>query len=165
MSLFLTDPRLPLLRLQEFTEVSISVMRTSGQLRLRIGLPEPFAMLNTDIGGLHGGFLTTDENGQRLFALTTSGLTVLQLSNVPLGIGTLSPSTGPASGGIIVTVRGSGFQNGMKATLGGKSIAVALRDVDTLVFTTPSMNAAPQQLALTNPDGESVSLDAAFLAQ
>jgi len=42
--------------------------------------------------GLHGGFLTTDENGQRLFALTTSGLAIVQLAGIPLGIGTLSPS-------------------------------------------------------------------------
>jgi DNA-binding beta-propeller fold protein YncE len=57
----------------------------SGQLRLRVYLPEAFAMLNTDVDGLHGGFLTTDENGQRLFALTTSGLSIVQLADVPPG--------------------------------------------------------------------------------
>jgi hypothetical protein len=55
-------------------------------------------MLNTDVDGLHGGFLTIDENGQRLFALTTNGLTIVQLANVPLGIGTLTPSSGSAAG-------------------------------------------------------------------
>lgn len=38
----------------------------NGQLRLRLYRSEPFAMLNSDVDGLHGGFLTTDENGQRL---------------------------------------------------------------------------------------------------
>ncbi|MGB7498101.1 MAG: IPT/TIG domain-containing protein [Candidatus Acidiferrum sp.] len=137
----------------------------SGQLRLRVYLPEPFAMLNTDIDGLHGGFLTTDENGQRLFALTTSGLSILQLANVPLGIGTLAPSFGSASGGTGVTVRGSGFQTGIKATLGGKSMTVTLTDMNTLTFTTPAVSEGPQQLILTNADGESVTLDAAFIAQ
>lgn len=33
----------------------------NGQLRLRVYLPEPFAMLNTDVDGPHGGFLATDE--------------------------------------------------------------------------------------------------------
>jgi hypothetical protein len=70
----------------------------SGRLHLRIYLPEPFAMLSTDIDGLHGSFLTTDENGEYLFAPTTSGLTVLQLANVPLGIGSLSPASGAAAG-------------------------------------------------------------------
>jgi len=66
----------------------------SGRLRLRVYLPEPFAMLSTDVDGLHGAFSTVDENGQRLFALTTSGLSVLQLSSVPLGIGTVIPARG-----------------------------------------------------------------------
>ncbi len=137
----------------------------SGQLRLRVYLPEPFAMLNADVDGLHGGFLTTDENGQRLFALTTNGLTIVQLANVPLGIGTLTPSSGSATGGAIVNVRGSGFQSGITATVGGKSATVTLTDMNTLALTTPAMTPGPQQLVLTNSDGESVSLDAAFQAQ
>jgi hypothetical protein len=36
----------------------------NGRLLLRVYLPEPFAMLSTDIDGLHGSFLTADENGQ-----------------------------------------------------------------------------------------------------
>jgi hypothetical protein len=134
----------------------------NGQLRLRVYLPEPLAMLNTDVDGLPGVFLTTDENGQRLFALTTSGPTILQLANVPLGIGTLSPAAGPASGGTNITLRGSGFQNGIQATLGGNLAAVTLKDMNTLTLTSPASAAGPQQLVLTNPDGESVSLDALF---
>src|SRR6266852_3440783 len=41
----------------------------SGALRLRIFLPQQFL---TDVDGLHGSFLATDENGQRLFAITSS---------------------------------------------------------------------------------------------
>lgn len=137
----------------------------SGRLRLRIYLPEPFAMLSTDIDGLHGCFLTTDENGVYLFALTTSGLTVLQLANVPLGIGSLSPSSGTAAGGTSITIRGSGFLSSTKATLGGKSANVTFKDMNTLLMTTPALSAGPQQLLLTNPDGETVSLDAALVAQ
>lgn len=137
----------------------------NGQLRLRIYLPEPFATLNTDIDGLHGGFLTTDENGQRFFALTTSGLTILQLANVPLGIGTLTPAVGSAAGGVIVTLRASGLVNGTKVTLGGKSANVTWKDGNTLRFAAPATTPGLQRLVLTNPDGETVSLDAAFLAQ
>jgi len=137
----------------------------SGRLRLRVYLPEPFAMLNTDVDGLHGAFLTVDEKGQRLFALTTSGLTVLKLAGVPLGIGTLTPARGPSGGGTAVTLSGSGFQSGLTATLGGKSLTVSFKDINTLTFTTPALNSGAQELVLTNPDGETVSLDAAFLAQ
>jgi hypothetical protein len=56
----------------------------------------------TAVDGLHGSFFATDENGQRLFAITSSdgtprnaALTVVQLAAVPLGIGTISPTTAP----------------------------------------------------------------------
>ncbi|MGB2677148.1 MAG: IPT/TIG domain-containing protein [Candidatus Acidiferrum sp.] len=137
----------------------------SGRLRLRIYLPEPFAMLSADVDGLHGNFLTTDENGEYLFALTTSGLTVIQLASMPLGIGSLSPASGAAAGGTSITIRGSGFQSSTKATLGGKSANVTFKNANTLLMTTPVLSAGPQQLILSNPDGESVSLDAAFVAQ
>jgi IPT/TIG domain len=137
----------------------------SGRLRLRVYLPEPFAMLSTDVDGLHGTFLSVDENGQRLFALTTSGLSVLQLSSVPLGIGTVTPVAGPSAGGTSLTIRGSGIQSGTTATLGGKTLAAVFKDKNTLTFTTPALTTGAQQLVLTNPDGESVSLDAAFVAQ
>jgi hypothetical protein len=136
----------------------------SGQLRLRIFLPEPLAMLSSDIDGLHGGFLTVDENGQRMFALTTSGLTIVQLADVPLGIGSLTPESGPAAGGTTITIRGSGFQSGIKATIGGKAAAVTFKDMNTLTFVAPPVSVGAQRIVLTNPDGEGVSLDAAFLA-
>jgi hypothetical protein len=137
----------------------------SGRLRMRLYLPEPLAMLSTDVDGLHGTFLAVDENGQRLFALTTSGVSVLQLASVPLGIGTVAPGAGPAAGGTSLTIRGSGFQSGTMATLGGKVVTVNFKDKNTLTFTTPALTSGAQQLVLTNPDGESVSLDAAFVVQ
>jgi len=47
---------------------------------------------------------------------------------------------------------------------GGKTVSVAFKDTNTLTFTTPSLAAGAQQLVVTNPNGESVSLDAAFAA-
>ena len=140
----------------------------SGALRLRILLPQQFM---TDVDGLHGSFLATDENGQRLFAITSTdgsaqnaGVTVITLANVPLAIGTLTPATGAVAGGTQVTIRGSGFQSGAVVTIGGKSGAVTFKDENTLIVTTPALSAGSQRVTITNPDGESVSLDAAFLA-
>ena len=42
---------------------------------------------------------------------------------------------------------------------------MTIKDLNTMILTTPAMSAGPQQLVLTNPDGETVSLDAAFSAQ
>ena len=140
----------------------------SGALRMRIFLPQQFM---TDIDALHGGFLTTDENGQRLFAITStdgspqnSGITVVQLAKVPLGIGTLTPATGSAAGGASITLRGSGFVSGVTVSIGGKNAVTTFKDASTITFAVPALPSGSQQVQLKNPDGETVSLDAAFTA-
>jgi hypothetical protein len=140
----------------------------SGTLRLRLFLPQQFM---TDVDGLHGSFLTTDENGQRLFAITSSdgtaqnaALTVVQLAVVPLGIGTISPTTASASGGTTLAIRGSGFQSGTTVSISGKSATVSSKDVNTLSVVTPSLSSGPQQIVISNPDGQTISLDAAITA-
>jgi hypothetical protein len=140
----------------------------SGALRLRIFLPQ---QLMTDVDGLHGSFLTTDENGQRLFAITSTdgtaqnaGITIIELANVPLGIGTLTPASGSASGGATVTIRGSGFVSGVAVTIGGQSASVTFKDMNTLTVVTPALPSGAQRVTITNPDGETVSWDAAYTA-
>ena len=140
----------------------------SGSLRLRIFLPQQFM---TDVDGLHGTFLTTDENGQRLFAITSSdgtpqnaALTVVQLAAVPLGIGAITPAAVAVTGGATLTIRGSGFQNASTVTVNGKAASVTFKDVNTLLVVTPSLIPGSQLIAITNPDGETVSLDATFVA-
>jgi IPT/TIG domain-containing protein len=136
----------------------------TGRLRLRVILPEPLAMLSADVDGLHGRFLAIDENGQRIFALTASGLTVVQLARVPLGIGTITPASGPSSGGATLTIRGSGFETGASATIGGKAVAVTFVDMNTLKIAAPALNAGKYRITVTNSDGETTSLDASFTA-
>lgn len=140
----------------------------TGALRLRILLPQQFM---TDVDGLHGSFLTIDENGQRLFAITSkdgtaqnAGIAIVTLAAVPLGIGTLTPANGVAAGGITLTIRGSGFQNGATVTIGGKAATVDFQDMNTLTVITPALPAGAQRITITNPDGETIALDAAFLA-
>ncbi|MGB8474725.1 MAG: IPT/TIG domain-containing protein [Candidatus Acidiferrum sp.] len=140
----------------------------TGILRLRILLPQQFM---TDVDGLHGCFLAIDENGQRLFAITSTdgtaqdaGLSVVTLAKVPLGIGTLTPVNGLAGGGVQITIRGSGFESGATVTIGGKSAAVTFKDTNTLTLLTPALTTGAQRVTITNPDGETMSLDAAFNA-
>jgi hypothetical protein len=136
----------------------------TGRLRLRVTLPEPLSALSTDVDSLHGSFLTIDEAGREIFALTTSGLTVLQLADVPLSIGTISPASGPANGGTTLTLRGSGFQSGVSVMLGGKPAATTFIDINTLTLITPTLPSGPQQIVIANQTGDSYSLDAAFTA-
>jgi hypothetical protein len=72
----------------------------SGALRLRILLPQ---QLMTDADGLHGSF--PDENGQRLFAITSAddtaqraSLSIIHLASVPLGVDSVSLLAVYASG-------------------------------------------------------------------
>lgn len=86
------------------------------------------------------------------------------MANVPLGIGTLTPASGPAAGGTTLTIRGSGFVSGATVTIGGKSAAVTFKDMNTLTVIAPALATGAQRLTITNPDGETVSLDAAYTA-
>ena len=147
--------------------VDISDAR-SGELRMRIILPQ---QLMTDVDVLHGDFLTIDENGQRLFAITSqdgspqnAALTVVQLASVPLAIGNVSSPTVSVAGGTSLTIRGSGFQSGIKLGIGGKPAMVTLVDMNTLNVVSSAVTAGPQQITLTNANGETVSLDAAVSA-
>lgn len=134
----------------------------TGRLRLRVFLPEPFAALSTDTDALHGSFLAINETGQRLFALTSSGLTVLQLASVPLSIGSVSPNSVPSAGGTTLTIHGSGFQSGVTVTINGKAVTPTFLDANSLTVTTPALSAGAQRLTITNPSGDTYTLDAAF---
>jgi len=136
----------------------------SGELLQRVFLPEPLAATSADIDGRHAGFIALDGTGQNIFAITTSGLTIVQLTHVPLGIGTVLPAAGPAAGGATLTIRGSGFQQGMTGTLGGKTVSVVFKDMNTITVTTPALAAGAQRLLLRNPDGETTALDAAYVS-
>ncbi|MGC2816102.1 MAG: IPT/TIG domain-containing protein, partial [Candidatus Acidiferrum sp.] len=111
-----------------------------------------------------------DENGQRLFCITSTdgtaqnaGITVVTLAKVPLGIGTLSPANGSAAGGTQIIITGSGFQSGTSVTIGGKTATATYKDMNTLTVVTPVLAVGTQRVTITNPDGEAVSLDAAFM--
>jgi hypothetical protein len=106
-----------------------------------------------------------DETGNRLFLITNKGLTVVQLAAPPLSIGYLNPSTGPASGGTQVTLRGSGFESGATVTVGGGAATASFVDSSTLTVVTPGGNAGGARVTVLNPDGTAYSLDAGFVYQ
>ena len=112
--------------------------------------------------GSASGEISVTIGGQ---AASVQSVDALPAFRAALGLGCISPSFGSSAGGTSMTVRGSGFPSGTRAIMGGKSASVTFKDTNTLVFTTPSTSAGPQQLVLSNPDGETVSLDAAFAVQ
>ena len=119
-----------------------------GTLALRFGLTE--TVTNTVAP------MAIDSSGQRIFLITDKGLTVVDLGNAPLAVGHLSLNS--ASPGMQIVIRGSGFENGITATVGGVLSPVTLTDTETLTLTVPAVSAGLQDLVLSNPDGKTYTL-------
>lgn len=125
-----------------------------GRLRERIAIPEELAV-TLDVMAL-------DETGKRVFVITATGLTIVELASVPLSIGSLTPEEGTSAGGIEVVIRGSGFQPGTVVRFGKVELISRFVDENTLRVTTPSLPVGPVRVSIRNPDGEEYILDAAF---
>jgi hypothetical protein len=135
-----------------------------GDLRERISLTEQMSI------GIAGSLATRiihsmaiDETGQHIYLITNKGLTIAQLDSVPLSIGSVTPASGGA--GTQVKIRGSGFVAGTTATANGTSAAVSFVDTDTLQVVLPMLPSGAVQITLTNPDGQTYTLDDSFTVQ
>jgi IPT/TIG domain len=72
----------------------------------------------------------------------------------------VTPASGPA--GTKVTILGSGFQSGTAVTANGIPAATTFVSASTLQVVVPSVAAGSTQITVTNPVGETYSLDNAF---
>ena len=98
-----------------------------------------------------------------MFLISNSGITIAQLAQAPLSLGSLSPPKGPQ--GTKVTLRGSGFQSGALVTFGDSQVSATFVDQNTLTASVPSLPAGEVRITVTNPDGVAYSYDAAFAVQ
>jgi hypothetical protein len=123
-------------------------------LRERILFPQQINSLATTPSAI-------DALGQRIFTITSNGLTIVTLDQAPLSIGHLVPTVG--SPGATIKIRGTGFVSGTIATFNSVSSAVTVADASTLETTVPSsLSSGSVSLTLTNPDGSTYQLDDAF---
>jgi hypothetical protein len=79
--------------------------------------------------------LAIDSGGRFVYLLTDKGLTVVDFGAAPLSVGHLSGQT--AAPGSTVVLRGSGFDSGTTATVGGVAASVNFTDENTLTLTIP----------------------------
>jgi hypothetical protein len=107
--------------------------------------------------------MAIDSSGQHIYLITNQGLTIVDLGSAPLSIGALSSTNVVA--GAQITVSGSGFVNGMTATVGGMAAVVALVNETTIQLTIPATPAGPKDLVLQSPDGETYTLNGAVVVQ
>ncbi|HEX8918328.1 MAG TPA: IPT/TIG domain-containing protein, partial [Chloroflexota bacterium] len=104
--------------------------------------------------------MAVDPSDARVFLITDKGLTVITVSGVPLSLASVTP--GSVTVGTVISVRGSGFQPGMTAKVNGIPALVLVTDSQTAQVTVPSVSTGAAMLSVTNPDGQTYSLEAAF---
>ena len=101
--------------------------------------------------------MAIDSGGRYVYLITDKGLTVVDLGEAPLAIGHITPQL--ASVGTQVTVRGSGFDSTLNATIGGQAAASSVSDQNTLTITVPAAASGPQDVVLSRGDGASYTLE------
>jgi hypothetical protein len=101
--------------------------------------------------------MAIDSGGRNVYLLTDKGLTVVDLGTAPLSIGHLSQQS--ASPGSQITVRGSGFDPSIAATVGGIAASVSFADENTLTLMVPAALPGPQDIVLSKSDGEMYTLE------
>ncbi len=78
-------------------------------------------------------------------------------------IASVSPASGPTAGGTSITLSGTGFYAGATVTVGGSlATSVSVPSTTQLACVAPAGAAGPAAVVLTNRDGQSASLAAAF---
>lgn len=108
--------------------------------------------------------LATDLAGSEVFLISSSGIAMVDVADLPLSLGSAIPAQGLASGGVSVKLRGSGFQNGATVMFGSANATVSFVDSSTLQVTTPSLPPGAARVTITNPDGTQYCLDNAYTA-
>jgi DNA-binding beta-propeller fold protein YncE len=127
----------------------------TGRLVLNVVLPEPLpSTLNA---------MALDETGTKMFLISNSGVTIVQLSQLPLSLASINPAAGAQA--TQVTLRGSGFQNGATVTFGSSQVPATYIDQNTLTAILPALSTGPIRVTVTNPGAHAYSFDAAFSVQ
>ena len=102
------------------------------------------------------------------FAWSCGGPTPAQPSQQPPSaaaptLTTVSPATGATTGGLAVTITGTGFVAGATVTIGGAAATnVSVSSATSVNATTPARSAGAADIVVTNPDGQSGRLTAGF---
>ncbi|HEU0051329.1 MAG TPA: FG-GAP-like repeat-containing protein, partial [Patescibacteria group bacterium] len=96
--------------------------------------------------------------------LATSDFVKLDFLLAPPIIGSVTPTAGAASGGMLFTVNGSGFQNGATIQIGGKNCTnVSWKASTQIQGTIPSsVVCGKMDVVITNPDGQKATAAKAF---
>ncbi len=84
-------------------------------------------------------------------------------SNPPPTVSSITPSSGPAGGGTALTITGTGFQSGLRVSLGGTAAtSVTVASATRVTATTPSHAAGAVDVVVTNLDNQSATWSSGY---
>jgi hypothetical protein len=126
-----------------------------GQFAARVALPDPIVPTYVP--------MALDETGERIFVISSTGVTVAQLAHAPLSVASANPPQGAP--GSSVTIRGSGFTAGATVSFGTVLAATTLVDSGTLQVQVPAVSAGIVRITVTNPDDTRYTYDDLFQVQ
>jgi hypothetical protein len=147
------DPAGSLLYLPQTTGVDIIDVHKA-RLALRAAAPEAISAALFP--------LALNETGSTMYFISNSGLTIAQLGVTPVAIGSVQPNSGPAAGGVAITIRVNGFQNGATVMFGTTSVPATVVDSNTITVTAPALATGIVRVTVSNPDGMQYQLDGAY---
>lgn len=112
-----------------------------------------------DVGSYAKFVPPTVANGKVYLATFSNQLLVYGLlPPVSLSVTSVSPTSGPTTGGTKLTITGTGFQSGAKVTLGGSAASnVIVAGSTSITATAPPHAAGTVNLTVTNPNGQSAT--------
>lgn len=126
----------------------------TGTLRDRVSLPVTVAdAFDASV---------VDPNDNALFLLTTQGVSELSLNSLPIGIGSVTPSSGLTTGGTTVTLTGDGFDSATQIQVDGASVPSNFVSSQSITFVTPGHPAGGVEVSVQNSTGQTYVLQDAF---
>jgi DNA-binding beta-propeller fold protein YncE len=125
----------------------------TGRLLRHVELPDPIPFSTNG--------LALDETDTKMFLVSSTGITIAELSEVPLSLAPVFPVN--AAAGTSLTLRGSGFQPGAIVTIGGTQVSAVLLDPSTIHAIVPSLPTGQVRVTVKNPNGSQYSIDDAFI--
>jgi heme/copper-type cytochrome/quinol oxidase subunit 2 len=92
-----------------------------------------------------------------------SGDFIVQAAPSPPAITSFVPTNGPASGGTVVAITGTNFQNGATVKFGATpAVSVTFNNANSLSVMSPAHDAGDVSIIVSNPDGQSVTSAGVF---
>lgn len=122
------------------------------------------AMFTVRSGVVGSATLTATDTSDNVVITQTASASFTAVTPAAPTVTSLSPATGPASGGTSTTITGTGFQPGATATVGGVACATSTyMSATSLVCVTPPKSAGAYDVSVINPDTQFGTKPSAFL--